>query len=436
MTANPNVLLVHWHDLGRELGCYGAHVESPNVDRLAAEGIRFDNAFATAPVCSPSRGSLFTGTYPHANGLMGLANLGWEYAPGVQTLPMLLREAGYRTALIGLQHESWHVERTGFEEVHATGEAITHDFRYCELVAEAAEAWLEAAARDSSRPFFASVGFWETHRPWPGDRYVPADPETVEVPPFLPDNRWTRDDLARFHGSIRVADAAVGRILAALDRDGLADETWVVFTTDHGIAFPRAKASLYDPGLRVALVMRPPATWQAPRGATDRAWSHVDFVPTVLDLVGVPAPGVHGASHAAFLTGRGDAPVRDRVFAETTYHDVYDPARAVRTPRFKYVRGFEERPLLVLPGDFATAPVTWGYGSEHLRHRPVEQLFDLDVDPLERENLAGNPEFDDVRGALAAELRTWQEETADPLLAGPIEAPPVPRLAQLGALPD
>lgn len=434
----PNVLLVHWHDLGRRLGAYGVEgVTSPNADRLAAEGLRFDCAFAAAPVCSPSRGALFTGRYPHANGLMGLSNLGWEYGPGERTLPELLAGAGYRTALIGLQHESWHASGLGYEELHCIGESIVSDFRYCDAVAEAAEAWLERAGADRGRPFFASVGFWETHRPYPPERYEPADPESVSVPGHLPDNRWTRDDLAAFQGSIATADAALGRVLAAVDRAGLRDDTWVVFTTDHGIAYPGAKCTLYDPGIGVTLLMRPPAAWaSAPRGPTERLWSHVDFLPTVLEALGVAVPAnVQGQSHAGWLRG-GESPLREHVFAENTFHDRYDPTRAIRSERFKYIRSAEERPQLVLPQDFAGAAVAWGLGSDHLRHRPAEELYDLEADPLERRNLAGDPACADTRAGLADELDRWQRETGDPLLDGPVEAPPVPRLPMLGALED
>ncbi|HET7567859.1 MAG TPA: sulfatase [Gaiellaceae bacterium] len=439
MSGRPNVLLVHWHDTGRHLGAYGVgSVESPHVDALAAEGIRLDNAFAAAPVCSPSRGSLFTGRYPHANGLMGLSNLGWEYAEGERTLPMLLRDAGYRTALIGLQHESWHTERTGFEETHAIGESIASDFRYCGMVADAAERWLEDAGRNRDRPFFASVGFWEAHRPWPLDRYEPSDPAEVDVPGYLPDNRWTRDDLAPYEGSIRTADAAFGRVLAALDRAGLADETLVVFTTDHGIPFPRAKCTLFDAGISVALVLRPPSSWpDAPRGPSDRLWSHVDFAPTILELAGAERPAnLQGVSHAAWLTGRDGAPVRDRVYAENTYHDRYDPVRAVRTTRFKYVENAEERPRLVMPLDYAGSATSWGMDASFLEHRPARELYDLADDPLEQRNLVDDPAHAARRDELAADLRRWQEETGDPLLAGPVAAPPLPRLEFLGALPE
>jgi arylsulfatase A-like enzyme len=205
----PNILLVHWHDLGRHLGTYGRRgVPSPHVDRLAGQGLRFDNAFCTAPLCSPARGSLFTGRYPHDNGLLGLAHLGWEYRSGVRTLPGLLGDAGYRTALAGMQHESSDPATLGFQELFAL--RTNHlEREYCDGVTDAATAWLARAAA-GDRPFFLCVGFEEVHRPYPTDRYRPDDPREVEVPPFLPDNEWTRDDLASFQGCIRVADAAVG----------------------------------------------------------------------------------------------------------------------------------------------------------------------------------------------------------------------------------
>jgi arylsulfatase A-like enzyme len=435
--SRPNILLVHWHDLGRHLGTYGREgVSSPHVDALAAGGIRFDRAFSTAPLCSPARGSLFTGRYPHDNGLLGLAHLGWEYKPGVRTMPMLLGEAGYRTALAGMQHESSAPGTLGYDEVFAL-RGDHHEREYCGPVTDAAVDWLarNAAAPD---PFLLVVGFEETHRPYPPELYPPDDPAAVEVPGFLPDNEWTRDDLAAFQGSIRVADRAVGRLLDALEANGVADDTWVVFTTDHGMAFPGGKSTLYDPGTSVALIMRPPAAWDAPCGPTDRLFSHVDVLPTVLDLLGIPVPGeVQGLSHAAWLSGRDPAPVRRRVFSEKSFHDSYDPIRAVRTGRHKYVRNFEERPLLSLPGDIESSPTRRGMGDAHLGHRPAEELYDLDLDPLERVNLAPDPAHRATREELAGVLRAWQRATGDPLLDGPLTARPWPRQPRYGALvPD
>jgi arylsulfatase A-like enzyme len=425
----PNILLIHWHDLGRHLATYGrGGVTSPNVDRLAVEGIRFDKAFCTTPLCSPARGSLFTGRYPHANGLMGLAHLGWEYRPGVRTLPGLLGEAGYRTALAGHQHESRDAATLGFDDLVAIGGGG------CGPVTDAAVGWLSRVA-SSDAPFFLTVGFEETHRPYPRDRYTPGDPAAVEVPVFLPDNEWTRDDLAAFQGAIRVADAAVGRVLAALESESLAARTWVVFTTDHGTAFPRAKSTLYETGVGVSLIMRPPPGWPAPRGPSDHLISHLDVLPTLLDRLGIPIPEeVDGVSHAAWLAGRDDRPPRHEVHTEKTYHDVYDPMRSVRTERYSYIRSYEERPLLVLPGDIESSPTRRGYGDHHLRHRPPEELYDLATDPQERVNRIDDPSLAGVRADLAARLDRWQETTGDPLLTGPVPGPPWPREARYGAL--
>lgn len=428
-TNRPNVLLVHWSDLGRHLGTYGVmEVTSPNADRLAAAGIRFDRAFATAPLCSPARGSLFTGRYPHANGLMGNAHLGWPYRPGERTLPMLLAGAGYHTALAGLQHEGDDPEALGFAE---TLTDPSRSWESCTEVADAVTGWLDSRA-GWQQPFLLSVGFHEVHRPYPAQEYPPDDPAAVDVPAFLPDNRWTRDDLAAFQGAIRLADQQLGRILERLDRVGLAASTWVIFTTDHGMPFPRAKSTLYDPGIEVALIMRPPGGWRGwpePGSATSRLFSHVDLVPTILDAFGVAVPEtVQGVSHARWLAGGGahDTAGRREIFAEKTYHDVYDPMRCVRTERWKYIRSFAERPMLTLPADIEASPTRWGYGDDHLRHRPHEELYDLRDDPWEQENLADEPSCAAIRADLAGRLLRWRQGTGDPLLRGPVPAPPAP----------
>ncbi|TDD72688.1 sulfatase [Jiangella aurantiaca] len=413
-TERPNVVLIHWHDVGTHLGAYGhGDVTSPAVDRLAAEGLRFGRAFCTTPLCSPARGSLFTGRYPHTNGLMGLVNRGWEYGPGERTAPALLSELGYRTALIGQQHESRDPFRLGFDEVYPwpTGGAR------CGPVSVKAVEWLEAAPAE---PFFLTVGFFETHRPYPAAEYPPADPATVEVPPFLPDNHHTREDLAGFLGSIRVADAATGRVLDAIDRAGLAESTLVMFTTDHGIAFPRAKGTLYDPGIRVAFIARPPRSWDIAPATPDGLLSHVDVLPTLLDVAGgeVP-PFVQGTSFAAVLRGE-PGPRRTEIFAEKNYHDEYDPIRSIRTDRFAYIRNLEPGTPPRFSGDIERSPVRLGLGDEQLRPRPAEELYDLDDDPWQLRDLADDAAYASVRAGLAARLEEWMVETKDPALTGPV----------------
>ncbi|MEV0617866.1 sulfatase [Nonomuraea sp. NPDC050404] len=414
-SQSPNIILIHWHDLGTHLGAYGHQgVQSPRLDHLTETSALFTNAFCTAPQCSPSRGSLFTGRYPHANGLMGLAHTGWEYHQGEQTLPMMLRPAGYESTLIGLQHESSDPHRLGFDHVYSPAPSMPAD----EVAARAAQ-WL-ASPRD--RPFLLTVGFLETHRPYPAERYPAVDPDSVAVPPYLPDRPTTRDDLAAFYGSIKVADRAVGAILDAADQGPNASDTWIIFTTDHGAAFPRAKGTLYDPGLRVALLIRPPEDRRR-TAVIDHPVSLVDVVPTLLDLVGQPIPPtVQGHSFLPALSGRPmGSPAA--IFAEKTSHREYDPMRCIRDDGFKYIRNYEPGPRLLLPSDIEGSLTREGMGDEHLRPRAAEELYDLNADPLESVNLADVAEYAPVRDRLAARLDRWQHETGDPILAGPIPAP-------------
>jgi hypothetical protein len=249
---HDNLLIVHWHDTGRWLGAYGhPGVSSPRLDRLAAEGILFTRAHAAAPQCSPSRGAIFTGRYPHSNGLIGLAHHGFEYREGVRTLPQILSEAGWYSALFGMQHETSFPARLGFDEFDVSDS-------HCDHVVAKAQEWLtESAPLDGGDPFLLTAGFFETHRPWAGE-YRPASLEVVEVPAYLPDVADVRSDLADFYGAIAVADAAVGRLLDTLAETGLDASTWVVFFTDHGAPFPRAKSMLYGAGTEISLIIRPP----------------------------------------------------------------------------------------------------------------------------------------------------------------------------------
>ncbi len=404
-----NVLIVHWHDLGRYLGVYGhPDVSSPRLDQLADEGILFTRAHATAPLCSPSRGSLFTGRYPHDNGLIGLAHHGWEYRADVQTLPRLLSESGWHTALFGMQHETSYPARLGFDEYDVSNS-------YCEYVVERATDWL---ADPPTEPFLLTAGFFETHRPYPHDRYEPADADDVAVPDYLPDTDAVRQDLADFYGSIAVADAAVGQLLDTLESTGLDRTTWVVFMTDHGPALPRAKSTLYDAGTGIAFIVRPPKGTDRVPMVYDELFSGVDLLPTLLDLLGVDVPeAVQGISHARQLRqGNPSEPARTEVYTTKTYHDSFDPIRAVRTKEYSYIENYAARPVLDLPWDIAdSAP---GQVVEPLTRgpRPAREMYDLVVDPTERDNLLdGEPtdKAEAIAGELAILLDAWRQKTND-----------------------
>ena len=408
-----NVLLVHWHDLGRYLGVYNhPDVSSPRLDQLAAEGILFTRAHATAPLCSPSRGSLFTGRYPQSNGLVGLAHHGWEYRSGVRTLPQIVGDAGWHTALFGMQHETSYPSRLGFREFDVSNS-------YCEYVVERTQKWLrKRAASNSAPPFLLTAGFFETHRPYPRERYQPADAAAVDLPGYLPDTTEVRQDLADFYGSITTADAAVGRLLDTLAETGLDDSTWVVFFTDHGAAFPRAKSTLYDAGTGIAMVVRPPTRMALGSRVYDELFSGVDLVPTLLGLLGVDEPAdIEGKSHAdALLSPDGTSAVREYVYTAKTYHDSFDPIRGIRTKEYSYIENYAHRPVLDLPWDIEESPSGHAVAPLVTAPRAGRELYDLRADPGETNNLLATDDTgraEAVAADLAVLLHEWRQQTGD-----------------------
>jgi N-sulfoglucosamine sulfohydrolase len=412
----PHILQIICHDLGRHLGCYGIRtVHTPALDRLAAEGVRCARSFCTSPGCSPSRAALATGRYPHATGVLGLAHahFGWELAPGQRHIATLLAEQGYRTILFGLQHVTYHPESLGFEEIRGD--------RPADGVAENIEAFL--AGRTGTRPLYAEVNFFEPHRPFDFGGVGPDTEKGVQIPPYLPENDAAREELALLQGAIRKVDAAVARILAAWERAGLAENTLVLFTTDHGIAFPRAKGSLYDSGIEVALLARWPAGGVAGGRVCEALISNVDMLPTLLEAAGVPAPEtVQGRTFLSQLQGRPGT-VRAAVFAEKTFHEHYDPQRCVRTARHKLIHHFEVSNPAYTPTDISRAPTYKTVIAELAAVRGMLELYDLEQDPVEQRNLAGDADHADLVADLGRQLRAWMQETDDPLLKGSIASP-------------
>lgn len=452
--SRPNVLLIHSHDLGRHLGCYGAAVETPHVDALAEGGARFSQCFASAPQCSPSRGSLLTGMYPHTNGLMGLASRGnWSFNDGVTPLPELLGAAGYETYLMGVQHAaadagpwvgvSGRPERLGYGHVESYDEDVY-------LALDVAERFEERVTdMADGGPFFASLGFSEPHRPFrreevPEEAYERYSPETVDPLPYLPDRPGIREELAELAALISATvDPAVGRICEAIEAAGITEETIVLFTTDHGLAMPRAKATCFDPGIEVAMIARYPGA--IPAGETyDHLLSNVDVLPTLCEFAGVETPeNVDGRTFAPLCRGETRAyEPRDHVFAEMTWHGFYDPMRAIRTREYKYVRSFWDVPEVQIPGGAFDSPAGREVRGELCSDsRPMEQLYHLPSDPHEQHNLAPDrliyepeaygsdpdPEHADALAELRGRVREWMAGTDDPLCDGAV-TPPLPGL--------
>ncbi len=424
MSDRPNVLMITCHDLGRQLACYNRPTHSPTIDRLAAEGVAFDNYFVCAPQCSPSRASLTTGRWPHRTGVLGLVGAwGWQMRDDVPTLAKVLGSAGYDTWLWGFQHEHPDPAALGYQHDPIQYERGQVHRIVADHVGPQCADWL---AGKPEGPWFASVGFYETHLGWP--RRVASAHEVAHkpVPAYLPDSPSLRQDMANFDQSLHQADRNVQRILDALDRSGQADNTLIIFTTDHGLPLPRAKCDLRDAGLIAALLMRWPSKLAANRRCGELL-SGVDLMPTVLELVGVDAPdGMDGASFAGLLVG-GDYQPRPAIFAEQTWHDMYRPLRSIRTHRHKVIERFNDFPDNVLPKDFYQ---TCGSAGEIARQLDTTtparlEFYDLATDPLElRPHVAeAADKLPEAGRQLAGKLHAWMQHSGDPLLDGPVVCP-------------
>ena len=332
----PNILYLHSHDTGRHVQPFGVGVQTPRIQQLAEEGVLFRKAFCAAPTCSASSACLLTGRYAHSNGMLGLAHRGWSLIDYQWHIVHTLRDAGYHSVLVGEQHISKEPDVIGYDEVVKITTTRATDV---------APVTIDILRGLPDQPFFLSVGFFETHREF----FRPEEGEEryVAPPPNLPDAPETRRDMAAFNASARSLDAGVGAVLDEIDALGLRDDTLVICTTDHGLAFPGAKATLTDRGIGVFLIMRGPGGF-AGGMVSDALVSQVDLYPTICDLAGVESPGfVQGTSLMPLMDGREQ--VRSEVFAEGTYHAAYEPQRAIRTARWKYIRRFDDRRLPVLP---------------------------------------------------------------------------------------
>lgn len=405
----PNVVLITSHDLGQHLGCYGVDsVDTPNLDALAAAGVRFENAVSTSPVCSPARGSLLTGRYPQSNGLLGLTHSPWWWRldDGERTLPELLGEAGYETHLAGLQHVAPDPARLGFDHRHS---------QECDA-AETAAAARDILAAAGDEPIYAQFGFFETHRPFERD---PDDEDGVAVPDYLESTEAMRTDLARFQAEVNTLDERIGELLAGLEDAGVREETIVVFAVDHGIPYPGAKWWCRDPGVEISLLMDGPGPAFEADGPVAAPISGVDVVPTLLDACDVPIPErVEGVSFRDYLAGATEGPPREAAF--TQYTAAGDEARGVVTEDHTLIRNFGAGRTVDYPvdGDPTSRGPSPGPDAEP---RPYAQLYDRVADPGNLEDVAADRPA--VVAALSNRLRAWLARVDDPLLRGGVRYP-------------
>ena len=459
-----NVVMIVADDHGLDLGCYGnREVKTPYLDRLAADGTRFTHAFCTTASCSASRSVILSGLHNHLNGQYGHQHAYHHFSafPTVKSLPVLLAQAGYRTASIG----KYHVAPESVFHFDTYQKGNSGGSRNPVTMAEACRDFI--AAKDN-RPFFLYFCTADPHRgggvveehPQKPDRFgngpkyegvteIIYDESKLTVPPFLPNTPACKAELAQYYQSISRVDQGVGKLIEILKDSGEYDNTLILYLSDNGMAFPGAKTTLYEPGIRLPLIVRSPD--QKSRGRTsDALVSWVDLTPTVLAFAGVrkiagpparavpePLPPVkgnasqqpyrfHGRSFLDILD-QEHAPEWNEVFASHTFHEItmYYPMRVIRTRQYKLIYNIAHP----LPFPFASdlqQSATWKsvdqrsgavYGKrliEKFMHRPRYELYDLTADPDEVKNLAGDPNYSGVLKELQAKLKAFQQSTGDP----------------------
>ncbi|MBI3836725.1 MAG: sulfatase [Planctomycetia bacterium] len=439
IAAPKNVVLVVADDLGPDLGCYGNRViKTSNLDQLAAEGTRFTHAFCTTASCSPSRSVILSGLYNHATGQYGLEHSVHHFRTfdEVKTLSARLADAHYRTARAGKFH-------VGPNEVYPFDRVVPGNARNA---VEMADHCRDVIAAADERPFFLYFCTSDPHR---GGRYGPPpnkpnlfgnegqysgvtdqryDPKDVIVPSFLPDTPICRAELAQYYQSASRVDQGVGRLIQVLKESGHWNDTLVIFISDNGIPFPGAKTTVYDPGLRLPCLVRNPYLSQ--RGVQSEAMvSWVDIAPTILDFAGVLAQqtGLQGRSFLGAIEQRRPAGW-DEIYGSHTFHEVtmYYPMRAVRTRQYKLIWNIAHPLPFPFASDLWRSP-TWQdvfakgpqaiYGKRTVAayiNRPRFELYDLEQDPDELQNLASDPRHAATVAQLKAKIKAFQQRTKDP----------------------
>ncbi|MCE7065012.1 sulfatase [Dyadobacter sp. CY326] len=413
----PNIIFIIGDDISwDDIGAYGNNkIKTPNLDKLARNGLKFNNMYLTASSCSPSRTSILTGRYPHNTGAAEL------HAPLPQHLtffPEQLRQKGYYAALVGKWHEGLATKRaydTLLVDKDANGEG--GELQWVNLL----------NFRPKDKPFFFWLAPYDAHRPWSTNTEGPQhDPEIeITVPPTLVDTKETRQDLSFYYNEISRLDHYVGELEKELQRQGIAENTLIIFTADNGRAFPGSKTRLYDAGVKTPFIVKWPAGIKAGL-VTESLVSSIDIAPTLLALAGVkPAESVQGQSFAELFKTPEKA-FRKYVFAEHNWHDYAAYERSVRTRDFLYVinkrteldnggpiDANQSASALALKSAKKKGTLTLLQNDAFLTPRPAEEFFDNFKDPLQSRNEIANKTYAAPITELRKILKQWQDETGD-----------------------
>lgn len=441
-SSKPNIVLFVADDHGKDaLGCYGNSViQTPNLDRMASEGVRFNNAYCTSASCAASRSVILTGKFGHATGSYGHVHDYHHFSTydNVKSLPVLLEAGGYETARIG----KYHVAPESVYHFNTVLEANPRS------TLEMADACVDVIK--SEKPFFLYFCTDDPHRghpfvsepwnlpntfgnkkePYPGEIQMVYDPKDVVVPDFLPDTKESREEIAQYYQSISRIDQGFGRLMRHLKEAGKIDNTIVLYISDNGMAFPGAKTTVYEPGIQLPCIIKDPTKKGNKGGVNNAKISWVDLTPTILDMANVSydAKEFHGKSFDAVIE-QENPKGWDDVYASHTFHEItmYYPMKVAIEKNYKLIWNIAWQ----LDYPFASdlwASSTWQsvyrnnakmYGNktveEYLRHAEFE-LFDLEKDPGEVHNLADKKEYQDVLKHMKAKLKKFQLDTRDPWL--------------------
>lgn len=463
----PNIILIVSDDHGREaLGCYGnTVVQTPNLDALAAGGIVFDSAFCTTASCASSRSVILTGLHNHTNRTFGHTHSphNFSLAAGIKTLPVYLKQAGYRTGRIGKQHYR-PVEQFPFDwdPMESTKSVVSYDdaaehtcaddeeFRRLRDDIWKADHCLPFLSEESDEPFFLYYASYNPHREklrlehplqpddfgnptedFPNDKEVVFDPDSIVVPDYLEDTPGTRAEIAEYYQSIHRLDRGIGKLVQNLEKAGQLDNTVILYISDNGGAFPVAKTTLYEPGMRLPFILNSPLHSSTAGTRNQALVNWADIVPTILDFAGTTLPEdprMLGTSIIPTIDNPDARQWREELFAAHSFHQItnYYPMRVIRTQQYKFIFN------IAWQITFPTAADLWSSASwqsarragstighrqmEHYLNRPRFELYDLDADPGELNNLAALPEYAEKVEHFCERIRHYQSLTDDPWL--------------------
>lgn len=413
--VQPNILWISCEDISPRLGCYGDNVaQTPNIDRLATQGIIYTNVYTSAPVCAPCRSGIITGMYQTSIGThhMRTSHVSDNLPTPYEAVPP-------------------HYVKTFTEYLRAVGYYCTNNAKTDYQFASPVTAWDECSKTahyknrpDKETPFFAVFNFTITHESKNWHEPDSTDPSSVHVPPYYPDNEIVRKNIARLYDNIAKLDIIVGNILKELEDEGLAENTVVFFWSDHGDGLPRAKRWLYDSGTKIPLIIRWPGYIK--KGISNqRLISSIDFGPTVLSMAGVPVP-IH-MQGKAFLGVQAQQP-RNYVFsARDRFDESYDMVRSVRDNKYRYIRNYYPLKPYVLWVPYRNRmPIMQELLRLHAEDklqgaqkiwfsdtRPPEELYDCEKDPHQINNLADDPEYKAVLKRMSTSLNKWMSNKKD-----------------------